>query len=148
MTKNTGSIFRPCTVAGRATTTGAWAVPIYQTTSYNFRDAKHAARLFNLEEAAIFIRIMNPTTSVFEERVALLENGVGSVATSSGQAAITLALTNIAGAGDEIVSSLPVWWHLQSFRYTFSSGGCFTYVDSLEPEKFLRKAGPATKAFM
>ncbi len=131
-------------------TTGARAVPIYQTTSYNFRDAKHAARLFNLEESGnIYTRIMNPTTSVFEERVALLENGVGSVATSSGQAAITLALTNIAGAGDEIVSSPYLYGGTYSlFRYTFSSWGIKVhYVDSLEPEKFLRKAGPATKAF-
>ena len=86
--------------------TGALAVPLYRTTSYAFRDAQHAARLFALEEPGnIYTRIMNPTTAVFEERVAALEGGVGGLATASGQAAITLALLNLAQAGDSIVSA-------------------------------------------
>lgn len=87
-------------------TTGARAVPIYQTTSYVFHDADHAGRLFGLQEFGnIYTRIMNPTTDVFEQRLAALEGGVGGLATASGQAAITLSILNIAGAGDEIVSS-------------------------------------------
>lgn len=86
--------------------TNARAVPIYQTTSYLFNDADHAARLFNLEEFGnIYSRIMNPTVAVFEERMAALEGGVGALATSSGQAAQTLAITTIAQAGENIVSS-------------------------------------------
>jgi len=86
--------------------TGSLAVPIHRTTSYAFRDAAHAARLFALEEAGnIYTRIMNPTTAVFEERIAALEGGVGALATSSGQAAITLALLNLAKAGDRIVAA-------------------------------------------
>ncbi len=87
-------------------TTNARAVPIYQTTSYLFNDADHAARLFNLEEFGnIYSRIMNPTVAVFEERMAALEGGVGALATASGQAAQTLAVTTIAQAGENIVSS-------------------------------------------
>jgi O-acetylhomoserine/O-acetylserine sulfhydrylase len=86
--------------------TNARAVPIYQTTSYLFNDADHAARLFNLEEFGnIYSRIMNPTVAVFEERVNALEGGVGALATSSGQAAQALAITTIAQAGENIVSS-------------------------------------------
>src|SRR5690625_487570 len=87
-------------------TTGSRAVPIYQTTSYVFDNADHAAKLFALEEPGnIYTRLMNPTTDVLEQRVAALEGGVGALATSSGQAAELLAILNIAGAGDEIVSS-------------------------------------------
>ncbi len=87
-------------------TTGSRAVPIYQTTSYVFQNTEHAARLFSLEEPGnIYTRIMNPTTAVFEERVAMLENGVGALATASGQSAITMSIINIAGAGDEVVAS-------------------------------------------
>src|SRR5580658_6535434 len=86
--------------------TGARAVPIYQTTSYLFQDADHAGRLFALKEFGnIYTRIMNPTTDVFEKRVAALEGGVAALAAASGQAAETLALTNIAKAGEEIISS-------------------------------------------
>ncbi|KUO50474.1 MAG: O-acetylhomoserine aminocarboxypropyltransferase [Desulfitibacter sp. BRH_c19] len=82
------------------------AVPIYQTTSYLFEDSDHAARLFSLEEPGnIYTRIMNPTTDVLEKRVASLEGGVGALAVSSGQAAITLAILNICEAGDHLVSS-------------------------------------------
>src|SRR5512137_1719848 len=86
--------------------TGARAVPIYQTSSYVFRDVEHAANLFALKEPGnIYTRIMNPTTDVFEERVAALEGGVGALAVASGSAAITYAILNIASAGDEIVSA-------------------------------------------
>jgi len=86
--------------------TNARAVPIYQTTSYVFDDADHAARLFGLEEFGnIYTRIMNPTTDVFEKRIAALEGGVAAVATASGQAAQLLAITTLAQAGDEIVST-------------------------------------------
>ncbi|WP_406288956.1 bifunctional o-acetylhomoserine/o-acetylserine sulfhydrylase [Embleya sp. NBC_00896] len=87
-------------------TTGARAVPIYQTTSFVFRDTEHAAGLFDLsEEGHIYTRIHNPTTDALEQRVAALEGGVAAVATASGQAATTLAVLNLAGAGDHIVSS-------------------------------------------
>ncbi|OPY07403.1 MAG: Methionine gamma-lyase [Syntrophaceae bacterium PtaB.Bin095] len=87
-------------------TTGSRAVPIYQTTSYQFRDTDHAARLFGLQEFGnIYTRLMNPTTDVLEKRLALLDGGVGALAVSSGQSAITLAILNIAQAGDEIVSA-------------------------------------------
>src|SRR3954470_13756334 len=86
--------------------TGARAVPIYQTTSYVFEDTEHAAALFNLQRFGnIYTRIMNPTTAVFEERMASLEGGVGALAVSSGQAAQFIAITNLLGSGDEIVAS-------------------------------------------
>ncbi len=87
-------------------TTGSRAVPIYQTTSYVFRDSAHAANLFALKELGnIYTRIMNPTTAVFEERVAAIEGGTGALAVSSGQAAATLALLAITQLGDEIVAA-------------------------------------------
>src|SRR5512135_1946253 len=87
-------------------TTGARAVPIYQTTSYQFRDTDHAAALFALQEPGnIYTRIMNPTNDVFEQRMAALEGGIGALATASGQFAETLAILTIANAGDEIISS-------------------------------------------
>ena len=86
-------------------TTGSRAVPIFQTTSYQFRDLEHAANLFGLKEFGnIYTRLMNPTTDVFEKRLTALEGGVGALATSSGQAATTLAILNIARAGDDIVA--------------------------------------------
>ncbi|HNB11167.1 MAG TPA: PLP-dependent transferase, partial [bacterium] len=86
--------------------TNARAVPIYQSTSYVFNNADHAAALFGLQEFGnIYTRIMNPTTAVFEERIAALEGGVAAVATSSGQAAQFLAITTIAQAGDNIVAT-------------------------------------------
>ena len=91
-------------------TTGARAVPIYQTTSYVFNDADHAGRLFGLKEFGnIYTRIMNPTTDVLEKRVAALEGGVAGLATASGQAAETLALTTLAAAGDEIISTTSLY---------------------------------------
>ena len=86
--------------------TGSRAVPIYQTTAYVFRDSEHAANLFGLKESGnIYTRIMNPTTDVFEKRVAILEEGAAAVAFASGHAAISGAILNIAQAGDDIVSS-------------------------------------------
>jgi O-acetylhomoserine (thiol)-lyase len=100
--------------------TGARAVPIYQTTSYVFQDADHAGRLFALEEFGnVYTRIMNPTTDVFEKRVAALEGGVAGLATASGQAAETLALTTLASAGDEIISTTSLYGGTYNlFHYT------------------------------
>jgi len=90
--------------------TNSRAVPIYQTTSYLFNDADHAGRLFALKEFGnIYTRIMNPTTDVFEKRVAALEGGVAGLATASGQAAETLAIITLAGAGEEIVSTTSLY---------------------------------------
>src|SRR5579871_4529363 len=87
-------------------TTNARAVPIYQTTSYQFRDTDHAAALFALAEPGnIYTRIMNPTTDVFEQRIAALEGGIGALATASGQFAETLTVLTLANAGDEIIST-------------------------------------------
>src|SRR5262245_22636839 len=86
--------------------TGARAVPIYQTTSYVFRDSAHAASLFNMERAGhVYSRISNPTVAVLEERMAALEGGVGAIATASGQAALHLAIATLMGSGDHIVAS-------------------------------------------
>src|ERR1700691_6054547 len=101
--------------------TGARAVPIYQTTSYVFQDADHAGRLFALKEFGnIYTRIMNPTTDVFEKRVAALEGGAAGLAAASGQAAETLTLTTLASAGDEIVSTTSLYGGTYNlFHYTF-----------------------------
>ena len=101
-------------------TTGARAVPIYQTTSYVFQDADHAARLFGLQEFGnIYTRIMNPTTDVFEKRVAALEGGAAALATASGQAAETLTIITLAGLGDEIVSTTSLYGGTYNlFHYT------------------------------
>ena len=101
-------------------TTGARAVPIYQTTSYLFQDADHAGRLFALQEFGnIYTRIMNPTTDVFEKRVAALEGGAAALATASGQAAETLAITTLASAGDEIISTTSLYGGTYNlFHYT------------------------------
>jgi O-acetylhomoserine (thiol)-lyase len=100
--------------------TGARAVPIYQTTSYVFHDADHAARLFGLQEFGnIYTRIMNPTTDVFEKRVAALEGGAAGLATASGQAAETLVITTLAAAGDEIISTTSLYGGTYNlFHYT------------------------------
>jgi O-acetylhomoserine (thiol)-lyase len=101
--------------------TGARAVPIYQTTSYEFQNADHAGRLFALKEFGnIYTRIMNPTTDVFEKRVAALEGGAAGLATASGQAAETLALTTLASAGEEIISTTSLYGGTYNlFHYTF-----------------------------
>ncbi|HET7480700.1 MAG TPA: PLP-dependent transferase, partial [Rubrobacteraceae bacterium] len=113
--------------------TTARAVPIYQTTSYVFHDTDHAANLFSLSEFGnIYTRIMNPTTDVFEKRMAALEGGVGALAVSSGQAAETLAILNIAGAGDEIVSAAALYGGTYNlFHYTLPKIGInVKFVDS------------------
>jgi O-acetylhomoserine (thiol)-lyase len=102
-------------------TTGSRAVPIHQTTSYQFKSSEHAANLFALKEFGnIYTRLMNPTTDVFEQRIAQLDGGVGALATASGQSAITLALLNIARAGDEIVAADNLYGGTYNlFHYTF-----------------------------
>ena len=106
-------------------TTGSRAVPIYQTTSYQFKSTEHAANLFGLKEFGnIYTRLMNPTTDVLEKRIALLDGGVGALAVSSGQSAITLALLNIAQTGDEIVSADNLYGGTYNlFHYTFARLG-------------------------
>src|SRR5271167_70517 len=106
-------------------TTGARAVPIYQTTSYVFQDADHAGRLFGLKEFGnIYTRIMNPTTDVFEKRIAALEGGVAGLATASGQAAETLTITTLANAGEEIVSTTSLYGGTYNlFHYTLPKLG-------------------------
>src|ERR1700748_2263239 len=106
-------------------TTGARAVPIYQTTSYVFQDADHAARLFALQEFGnVYTRLMNPTTDVFEKRVAALEGGVAALASASGQAAETLAILTLASAGDEIVSTTSLYGGTYNlFHYTLPKLG-------------------------
>ena len=129
--------------------TNARAVPIYQTSSYVFNDTDHAARLFGLEEPGnIYTRIMNPTTDVFEQRVAALEGGVGAVATASGQAAISLALLTLAHSGDEIVSSSSLYGGTYTlFHYTFAQLRITVrFVDATDPENFRRAITPKTRA--
>ncbi|TFG44805.1 MAG: O-acetylhomoserine aminocarboxypropyltransferase/cysteine synthase, partial [Dehalococcoidia bacterium] len=106
-------------------TTGARAVPIYQTTSYVFKDSDHAANLFALKEFGnIYTRIMNPTTDVFERRIAAIEGGSGALAVASGQAAETLALLNITRPGDEIVATSNLYGGTyELFHYTFPKLG-------------------------
>ncbi|MGF7398942.1 homocysteine synthase [Thermoanaerobacterium thermosaccharolyticum] len=130
-------------------TTGSRAVPIYQTTSYVFKDTDQAAALFNLKEAGnIYTRIMNPTNDVFEQRIAALEGGVGAVATASGAAAITYSILNIAGAGDEIVSASTLYGGTYNlFALTLPKLGIkTTFVDPDDPENFRKAITDRTKA--
>lgn len=130
-------------------TTHARAVPLYQTTSYGFRDTEHAANLFGLKEFGnIYTRLMNPTTDVFEQRVAALEGGAGALATASGQAAITFSLLNIAGAGDEIVSAASLYGGTYNlFSTTLPKLGIdVKFVDSSNPENFRAAITDKTKA--
>jgi O-acetylhomoserine (thiol)-lyase len=129
-------------------TTLARAVPIYQTTSYLFTDADHAARLFALEEFGnIYTRIMNPTVDVFEKRMALLEGGVGALATSSGQAAETLAILTILKAGDEMISANSLYGGTYNlFRHTLPKMGIKVhFVDPIDPNNFRKALTPKTK---
>ncbi len=129
--------------------TNALAVPIYATTSYVFDDAAHAARLFALEQPGnIYTRIMNPTTGVFEERIAALEGGAGAVGLASGQAAETLAILNIAGAGDNIVSSASLYGGTYNlFAHTLPRLGVATrFVDGSDPANFAREIDERTRA--
>ncbi|MEN6391900.1 MAG: homocysteine synthase [Syntrophomonas sp.] len=129
--------------------TNSRAVPIYQTTSYVFNDANHAARLFALEEPGnIYTRIMNPTTDVFEQRIAALEGGVAALAVASGSAAVTYSIMNIAGSGDEIVSASTLYGGTYNlFLYTLPRYGINTvFVDPDDPENFRQAINEKTKA--
>jgi O-acetylhomoserine (thiol)-lyase len=130
-------------------TTGARAVPIYQTTSYVFKSTEHAANLFALKEFGnIYTRIMNPTTDVLEQRIAAIEGGSGALAVSSGQAAQMLALIAITQVGDEIVSANNLYGGTyQQFHYTFPKlGRTAKFVDSRDPGAFRKAITPRTRA--
>jgi O-acetylhomoserine (thiol)-lyase len=131
-------------------TTKAVAVPIYQTTSYQFDDTDHASRLFALEELGnIYTRVMNPTCAVLEERLAALDGGAAALAVSSGQAASAIAIQNIARSGDNIVSSTDLYggtWNL--FANTFSTFGIeVRFVDPRDPKNFRRATDERTRAY-
>jgi len=134
---------------GSDPTTGARAVPIYQTSSYVFKDAAHAANLFALKEFGnIYSRIMNPTNDVFERRMAEIEGGTGALGVASGQAAETLALLAITQVGDEIVAANNLYGGTyQLFHYTFPKlGRSVKFVDSGKPEAFKQALSPRTRA--
>ncbi len=131
-------------------TTGARAVPIYQTTSYQFKSTEHAANLFGLKEFGnIYTRLMNPTTDVLENRIALLDGGALGLALASGQSAISLSLLNIAKAGDEIVSADNLYGGTYNlFHYTFPRMGITVkFVKSNDLAAFKKAVTPKTKAF-
>ncbi|MGE5853221.1 MAG: O-acetylhomoserine aminocarboxypropyltransferase/cysteine synthase family protein [Deltaproteobacteria bacterium] len=130
--------------------TGAVAVPIYQTTSYQFRDTEHATNLFALKELGnIYTRIMNPTNDVLEKRVAALEGGVAALALASGQAASAFAIQNLARAGDNVVSSTDLYggtWNL--FAHTLKDQGIeVRFVDPVDPQNFQRATDERTRAY-
>src|SRR4029077_784011 len=130
--------------------TGAVAVPIYQTTSYQFQSAEHAANLFALKELGnIYTRIMNPTTDVLEKRVAALEGGVAGLALASGQAASVFSMQNLCRAGDNVVSSTDLYggtWNL--FANTLPSMGInVRFADPSDPEAFRRATDERTRAY-
>ncbi|MFA9458171.1 homocysteine synthase [Halalkalibacter sp. AB-rgal2] len=130
-------------------TTLSRAVPLYQTTSYGFKDSEHAANLFSLKEFGnIYTRLMNPTTDVFEKRVAELEGGAAALATASGQAAITCSVLNIAEAGDEIVSASSLYGGTYNlFAHTLPKLGVnVTFVDPSDPHNFKEALTYKTKA--
>src|SRR5579862_4678767 len=131
-------------------TTGSVAVPIYQTTSYQFHSTEHAANLFALKELGnIYTRIMNPTTDVLEKRIAALDGGVAALGLASGQAASAFAIQNIARAGDNVVASTDLYggtWNL--FANTLKDQGIeVRFVDPSEPENFRRATDPKTRAY-
>ena len=131
-------------------TTGSVAVPIHQTTSYQFKNTQHAANLFSLSELGnIYTRIMNPTTDVLEKRLAALEGGVAALATASGQSATAIAIQNIAKVGDNIVSSTDVYggtWNL--FANTLKDQGIeVRFVDPADPNNFLEATDENTRAY-
>jgi O-acetylhomoserine (thiol)-lyase len=146
--------YHPATLALHAgqvpdPTTGARAVPIYQTSSYVFKSTDHAAALFALKEFGnIYTRLMNPTTDVFEQRIAALEGGSGALAVASGQSATTLALLAVTQVGDEIVSANNLYGGTyQLFHYTFPKlGRNVVFVDSKSPEAFRAAINPKTRA--
>ncbi len=129
--------------------TGARAVPIYQTTSYVFKDANHAANLFALKEFGnIYTRIMNPTNDIFERRVTAIEGGTAALAVASGQAAEALTLLTITSVGDEIVAANNLYGGTyQLLHYTFAKlGRTVKFVESSRPEDFRAAITPRTKA--
>ena len=131
-------------------TTGSVAVPIHQTTSYQFRDTEHASNLFALKELGnIYTRIGNPTLDVLEQRVAALEGGVAALAVSSGQAASAFAIQNLAKAGDNVVSSTDLYggtWNL--FAHTLKDQGIeVRFVDPTDPQAFARATDERTRAY-
>lgn len=152
---STSHRYRPETLAVHAgwradPATGSVAVPIYQTTSYQFRDTEHAANLFALKEMGnIYSRLGNPTVDVLEQRVAALEGGVAAVATASGQAASTYAVLNLTKAGDNIVSSTDLYggtWNL--WANTLKDLGIeVRLVDPSDPENFRRATDERTRAY-
>ena len=128
--------------------TGARAVPVYQTTSYVFRDTEHAASLFNMERAGhVYSRISNPTVAVFEERIAALEGGVGAVATASGQAALHLAVATLMGAGGHVVASSALYGGSHNLlAYTLKRFGIeTTFVNPRDVEGFRKAMKPNTR---
>lgn len=130
-------------------TTGSRAVPIYQTTSYVFNNTEHAANLFGLKEFGnIYTRIMNPTSDVFEQRIAALEGGVGALAVASGSAAITYSILNIAGAGDEVISASTLYGGTYNlFSTTLPKLGIKThFVNPDDSENFRKHINSKTKA--
>src|SRR6202142_4766795 len=129
--------------------TGSRAVPIYLTTSYVFNDTEHAANLFGLKEFGnIYTRIMNPTTDIFEKRVAAVEGGVAGLATASGQAAETLVITTLAAAGDEIISTTSLYGGTYNlFHYTFPRLGITVrFVDADDFEGMRAAINDMTRA--
>ena len=129
-------------------TTGARAVPIYQTTSYVFRDSDHAAALFNLEEPGyIYSRIANPTVAVLEERLAALEGGVGALCTASGQAALHLAIATLMGTGSHIVAAASLYGgSINMLKLTLPRFGITTsFVDPRDPRAFAAAIRPETR---
>ncbi|MCC6307578.1 MAG: aminotransferase class I/II-fold pyridoxal phosphate-dependent enzyme, partial [Chitinophagaceae bacterium] len=131
-------------------TTKSRAVPIYQTTSYGFNNAAHAANLFGLKEFGnIYTRIMNPTTDVFEQRIAALEGGVAALATSSGQSAQFLALNNILQAGDNFITSSYLYGGTYNqFKVAFKRLGIEArFANSDDAESFVKLIDKNTKAF-
>ncbi len=129
-------------------TTGSRAVPVYQTTSYVFRDTEHAASLFNMERAGhVYSRISNPTVAVFEERIAALEGGVGAVATASGQAALHLAVATLMGSGGHIVASNSLYGGSHNLLgYTLKRFGIeTTFVSPRDPENFRKEIRDNTR---
>jgi len=146
--------YRPDTILVRGgqepdPTTGACAVPIYQTSSYVFKDTEHAANLFALKEFGnIYTRLMNPTNDVLEKRIAQLDGGVGALAVASGMSAIALAVLNIARAGDEIVSASTLYGGTRTlFQYTLERFGITVkFVDPGEPKNFEQAITDKTRA--
>lgn len=131
-------------------TTGAVAVPIYQTTSYQFRDTEHAANLFALKELGnVYTRLMNPTQDALENRLAALEGGVAALALASGQAASTFAILNLCSAGDNFVTSTDLYggtWNL--FANTFKQMGIEArFVDPADPEGFAKATDAKTRCY-